>query len=226
VKKTVFVVSALLIISCASLFAEQADNGLVITENKNISVIGSNNRNKWLVRVKDRDVSFMLVDMASHKMANFPVDGQPILSAKFVMLPYVSDSMIEVITCGSDGTGFLYLFTTEFRVLMKAPYYDSCYEKVAYPAFHATEMFKNLDDDGQTISRVYRDNHLDVDYRDVKNKTIKISGICDYISEVDGQQFPVLSEQVEKFYKFSDTTKTFELQTKISGVENKNWVGQ
>lgn len=94
-KKTVFVVFALLIISCASLFAEQADNGLVITENKNISVIGSNNRNKWLVRVKDRDVSFMLVDMASHKMANFPVDGQPIVSAKFIMLPYVSDSMID-----------------------------------------------------------------------------------------------------------------------------------
>jgi hypothetical protein len=226
VKKTIFVVSALLIISCASLFAEQADNGLVITENKNISVIGSNNRNKWLVRVKDRDVSFMLVDMASHKMANFPVDGQPIVSAKFIMLPYVSDSMIEVITCGNDGTGFLYLFTTEFRVLMKTPYYDSCYEKVAYSAFHATEMFKNLDDDGQTISRVYRDNHLEVDYRDVKNKTIKLNGICDYISEVDGQQFPVLSEQIEKFYKFSDTTKTFELQTKISGVENKNWVGQ
>ncbi len=225
-KKTVFVVFALLIISCASLFAEQADNGLVITENKNISVIGSNNRNKWLVRVKDRDVSFMLVDMASHKMANFPVDGQPIVSAKFIMLPYVSDSMIELITCGSDGTGFLYLFTTEFRVLMKTPYYDSFHEKVAYSAFHATEMFKNLDDDGQTISRVYRDNHLEVDYRDVKNKTIKLSGICDYISEVDGQQFPVLSEQIEKFYKFSDTTKTFELQTKISGVENKNWVVQ
>lgn len=225
-KKTVFVVSALLIISCASLFAEQADNGLVITENKNISVIGSNNRNKWLVRIKDRDVSFMLVDMASHKMTNFPVDGQPILSAKFVMLPYVSDSMIEVITCGNDGTGFLYLFTAEFRVLMKTPYYDSFHEKIAYPAFHATEMFKNQNDDGQTISRVYRDNHLEVDYRDVKNKTIKITGICDYVSEVDGQQFPILSEQIEKFYKFSDTTKTFELQTKISGVENKNWVGQ
>jgi hypothetical protein len=206
-KRLLALVFCLTSLMTLALFPEQTENEVTISEGKNISVLGTNNRNKWLVRIKDLDTSVVLVDMAAHNIAHFPLDGQSILSARFITIPYVNESIMEVITC-------------------TAKYYDSCHENADYSVFHATELFKNVENNGQTISRVYRNNHLDVDYRDVKNKMIKVYGICDYISHANDVDTAILSEPVEKYYKYSDKTKTFELMTNIGCPENKNWVSE
>jgi hypothetical protein len=225
-KRLLALVFCLTSLMTLALFPEQTENEVTISEGKNISVLGTNNRNKWLVRIKDLDTSVVLVDMAAHNIAHFPLDGQSILSARFITIPYVNESIMEVITCTPQGNGNLYLFNTDFRILLTAKYYDSCHENADYSVFHATELFKNVENNGQTISRVYRNNHLDVDYRDVKNKMIKVYGICDYISHANDVDTAILSEPVEKYYKYSDKTKTFELMTNIGCPENKNWVSE
>lgn len=225
-KRLLAIAFCLLSVTTLTLFAEQTENEITISEAKNVSVLGTNNRNKWLVRIKDLDTSVVLVDMAAHNISHFPLEGQSILSARFITIPYVNESIMEVIATTPEGNGNLYLFNTEFRILLKTKYYDSCRENVDYSVFHGTELFKNIEDNGQKISRVYRNNHLDVDYRDVKNKMIKVFGICDYIADTKDVDATVLSEPVEKYFKYSDKTKTFDLMTNIGCLENKGWVSE
>lgn len=209
--------------SAVPLFAQAADNGVIITQHEGITVLGNNGRNQWLIKISQPSPTITLMDMNTHKMFKFPVEESGIISAQFQYLPYIRDSVIEVIACSDNGTGHLYLFTADFKLLLKTEYFDSYQENVSYAVFHAIKPFAARNNMEETISRVYRDYHLEVDYKNVKDKAIKVAGFCDYISHTPEKTETVYSEQIEKIYKYSDSAKAFELVKNISALENPLW---
>ncbi len=216
-------IALILALSVNALVAQETDGKAVIKQREDIVVLGSNNRNQWLVKLSNPTPTIALMDINGHKMYQIPIEENGILSAQFITLPYMRESVIEVVGCSTGGKGSLYLFNADLVVLLKTRYFDSHREKVPYEGYHAIKAFAKRQSQTETISQVYRNSHLQVDYRDTRNKTVKVTGYCDYIAEGDGEAVTVFSEGVEKYFQYSDTKKKFEYVGNISMPENAAW---
>jgi hypothetical protein len=211
-------------LSVNALVAQETDGKAVIRQREDIVVLGSNNRNQWLVKLSNPTPTIALMDINSHKMYQIPIEEDGILSAQFIALPYMRESVIEVVGCSTQGKGNLYLFNSNLVVLLKTPYFDSHREKLPYERYHSLKAFMKRQNQAETISRVYRDSHLQVDYRDTRTKTVKVTGYCDYVADGEDGSVTILTEAVEKFFQYSDTKKAFEYVGNISLPENPSWV--
>ncbi len=217
-------IALVIALSANALVAQETDGKAVIRQREDIVVLGSNNRNQWLVKLSNPAPTIALMDINGHKMYQLPVEEDGILSAQFITLPYLRESVIEVVGCSTQGKGNLYLFNSNLAVLLKTPYFDSHREKVPYERYHAVKAFTQRQNKAETISRVYRDSHLQVDYRDTRNKTVRIIGYCDYLVDGEEGSVTILTEAVEKYFQYSDTKKSFEYVGNVSLPENAAWM--
>jgi hypothetical protein len=217
------VLSILIIMLSFKVFADPSisDNAPPIQEN--VTVLGSNG-NKWLVRIIEANNAVYLVDMKLRTMVVLPVDEPTIVSAKFTVIPYVKESLIEVIASTPKGDGSLYIFNLKLENRLKVKYFDYHYEDLDPEVAKQLGVIRKPEKCEGLISRIYRNNHVDVDYSNVKEKIIKVTGICDYVSRLNGKDTVIQTEQVEKYYKYSDSSKLFSLLQNISTVENEKWV--
>lgn len=217
-------IALVLALSANALVAQETDGKAVMKQREDIVVLGSNNRNQWLVKLSNPTPTIALMDINGHKMYQIPVEEDGILSAQFITLPYLRESVIEVVGCSTQGKGNLYLFNSSLAVLLKTPYFDSHRERVPYERYRSVKALSQRQNQTEPISRVYRDSHLQVDYRDTRNKTVKVIGYCDYVVDGEAGSVTILTEAIEKYFQYSDAKKSFEYVGNISLPENAAWV--
>ncbi|HNY22380.1 MAG TPA: hypothetical protein PKO22_09570 [Treponemataceae bacterium] len=215
----------MLLFASLSLAAQQELSDSSNPKVPNIVVIGNDAaKSKWLIRTAESQYSVLLYDMKIRKMLRFPIGEENILSAQFISIPYVKESLIEIVSSTNKGDGYLYVFNTAMRPLLQVRYFDSRRETLDYAIYGKLKISEKLGDVKTPVSRIYRDNHLNINYdADVKNKTIKVSGYCDYLTAVANGETTVYTEYVEKTYRYSDTAKEFLYQAGESYPENESW---
>jgi len=215
----------MLLFASLSLAAQQELSDSSNPKVPNIVVIGNDAaKSKWLIRTAESQYSVLLYDMKIRKMLRFPIGEENILSAQFISIPYVKESLIEIVSSTNKGDGYLYVFNTAMRPLLQVRYFDSRRETLDYAIYGKLKISEKLGDVKTPVSRIYRDNHLNINYdADIKNKTIKVSGYCDYLTAVLNGETTVYTEYVEKTYRYSDTAKEFLYQAGESYPENESW---
>jgi len=219
-------VFAMLVFAALSLAAQQELSDGSNPKAPNIVVIGNDaTKAKWLVRTAESKYSVMLYDMKTRKMQKFPISEDNILSAQFISIPYIKESLIEIISSTNKGDGYLYLFRTNMSLMLQTRYFDSRREALDYSIYGKLKIYEKMGDVTAPVSRIYRNNHLNVAYdADLKTKTIKIFGYCDYLANVENADTTVYTEYVEKIYRYSEATKDYLLQAAESYPENDTWL--
>lgn len=216
----------MILLASFSLAAQQELSDSSDPKTPSVVVIGNDaTRTKWLIRTAESKYTVLLYDMKTRTMQRFPIGEQNILSAQFISIPYIKESLIEIVSSTNDGVGKLYLFNAAMRPLLQTKYFDSRRDAIDYAIYGKLKIYAKFGDATTPISRIYRNNHLTIAYdADVKTKTIKVSGYCDYLTRVENSETIVYTECIEKYFRYSDAAKEFVYQAGESYPENESWL--
>ena len=198
-------------------------------------VLGNNNRlgiivnntilNKPIVVINQMDNYILYSDKNAYNLCLYNKNNEihkeikigeiNIFSAK--LIKYMNIIVVEVIGYTNMGNGSLYLFDTDLNLLLERFYVDTHMEMWEYYDFRKMELFMNREYiQGENISEVFRDGNLNIDYNYNGENIIRIYGTKDYISEINGKQEIIISEEINENYTYSRENNKFEL------MQNRN----
>ncbi|GHV07988.1 hypothetical protein FACS189485_18960 [Spirochaetia bacterium] len=140
-----------------------------------------------------------------------------IISANIIKVEYLNKYIIEIIGSTNRGNGNIYLYDMDLSLLLKEYYYNTHMESWEYFEFHENELFKNREYiQGETISEIFRNNSLNIEYNFNNKGIIHIYGIRDYISELNDKEEVIYSEDIDLYYEYSNKdNKYYLLEKKI-----------
>ena len=133
------------------------------------------------------------------------------------LIKYMNITIAEIIGSSNMGNGDLYLFDTDLNILLQRYYVNGHMEMWEYDVFIRMEQFKNREFVyGESISEIFRNYALSIDYNFNGENIIRIYGIHDYISEIGERHEIILSENIDEKYIYSKNDNKFIL------LENSN----
>ena len=133
------------------------------------------------------------------------------------LIKFMNITIAEIIGSSNMGNGNLYLFDTDLNILLQRYYVNGHMEMWEYDVFIRMEQFKNREFVyGESISEIFRNYALSIDYNFNGENIIRIYGIHDYISEIGERHEIILSENIDEKYIYSKNDNKFIL------LENSN----
>ncbi|GHV57053.1 hypothetical protein AGMMS49579_22390 [Spirochaetia bacterium] len=197
----VIILSMFLFLQCSKNNINAQENGtgdvpiLIESESDNIYVYNLKTKEKKQILINERNI----------------------ISANIIKVEYLNKYIIEIIGSTNMGNGNIYLYDTNLNLLLKEYYYNIYMESWEYYVFHENELFKNREYiQGETISEIFRNNSLNIEYNFNNKGIIHIYGIRDYISELNDKEEVIYSEDIDLYYEYSNKNNKYYL------LEEKN----